>query len=87
MPIRRFVGGSLFAVHFQTLNQAIMLSQKTKGKKMADCPVCGARVETDSTVVQGELLECGDCGSELEITGTDPVTLEEAPEAEEDWGQ
>jgi len=54
---------------------------------MADCPVCGARVETDSTVVQGELLECADCGSELEITGTEPVTLEEAPEAEEDWGQ
>jgi len=44
-------------------------------------------VETDSTVVRGELLECVDCGSELEITGTDPVTLEEAPEAEEDWGQ
>jgi len=56
-------------------------------KRMADCPVCGARVATDSTVVQGELLECADCGSELEITATDPVTLQEAPEAEEDWGQ
>lgn len=58
-----------------------------KAKSMADCPVCGARVETDSTVVQGELIECADCGSELEITGTDPVTIQEAPEAEEDWGQ
>lgn len=54
---------------------------------MADCPVCGAKVEIDSTVVQGELLECADCGSELEVTGTDPVTIQEAPEAEEDWGQ
>jgi alpha-aminoadipate carrier protein LysW len=54
---------------------------------MADCPICGARVETDSTVVTGELIECVDCGSELEVTGTDPVELQEAPEAEEDWGQ
>lgn len=54
---------------------------------MAECPVCGARVETDSTVVAGELIECADCGTELEITGTDPVALQEAPEAEEDWGQ
>lgn len=44
-------------------------------------------MEIDSTVVQGELLECADCGSELEVTGTDPVTIQEAPEAEEDWGQ
>ncbi len=35
----------------------------------------------------GELLECGDCGSELEVISLDPVKLEEAPEAEEDWGQ
>jgi len=54
---------------------------------MADCPVCGARVDVDSTVVKGELIECVDCGSELEVKGTDPVVLEEAPEAEEDWGQ
>ncbi|MGA8260616.1 MAG: lysine biosynthesis protein LysW [Arenicellales bacterium] len=54
---------------------------------MAECPVCGAQVGTDSTVVEGELIECADCGSELEITGIDPVMLEQAPEAEEDWGQ
>jgi len=54
---------------------------------MAECPVCGARVATAATVVEGELLECVDCGSELEITATDPVMLQEAPEAEEDWGQ
>lgn len=54
---------------------------------MTECPVCGAPVEADSTVVQGELLECGDCGTELEVTNLDPLTLQEAPEAEEDWGQ
>ncbi len=57
------------------------------GKNMAECPICGAWVEVDTTAVEGELLECEDCGTELEVTGTDPVTLEEAPEAEEDWGQ
>ena len=51
------------------------------------CPVCGAEVSLSDDVVKGELIECGDCGTELEVTGLDPVTLEEAPEAEEDWGQ
>ena len=54
---------------------------------MAECPVCGAEVALSDDVVKGELIECEDCGTELEVTGTDPVTLEEAPEAEEDWGQ
>ena len=35
----------------------------------------------------GELLVCEDCGAELELTSLDPVTLAEAPSAEEDWGQ
>ncbi len=32
-------------------------------------------------------MECDDCGSELEVTSVDPVTVQETPEAEEDWGQ
>jgi alpha-aminoadipate carrier protein LysW len=62
-------------------------STRKRLNEMAECPVCGAQVGTDSTVVEGELIECADCGTELEVTGTDPVTLEQAPEAEEDWGQ
>ena len=54
---------------------------------MNECPVCGAEVSLSADVVKGELVECGDCGTELEVTSVDPVTLQEAPEAEEDWGQ
>jgi alpha-aminoadipate carrier protein LysW len=54
---------------------------------MHECPVCGAELTLADDVVKGELLECDDCGSELEVVSLDPVKLEEAPEAEEDWGQ
>jgi len=54
---------------------------------MSECPVCGAEITLADDVVKGELLECDDCGSELEVVSLEPVTLEEAPEAEEDWGQ
>jgi len=54
---------------------------------MNECPVCGAELALADDVVKGELLECDDCGCELEVVSTDPAKLEEAPEAEEDWGQ
>lgn len=54
---------------------------------MAECPICAADVEVAEDTVQGELLTCPDCGSELEVINLDPVTLKEAPEEEEDWGQ
>jgi len=54
---------------------------------MSECPVCGAEVSPGDDAVKGELIECDDCGSELEIVSLDPLKLEEAPEAEEDWGQ
>ena len=37
--------------------------------------------------VVGELMSCDDCGCELEVLGLKPVSLGEAPEAEEDWGE
>jgi alpha-aminoadipate carrier protein LysW len=54
---------------------------------MSECPVCGAEITVANDIVKGELLECDDCGSELEVVSLEPVTFEEAPEAEEDWGQ
>lgn len=55
--------------------------------KSAECPVCGADVRLEDDVVQGELLTCPDCGSELEVITVDPAELAEAPQEEEDWGQ
>lgn len=54
---------------------------------MAECPICGAEVKTDENTVIGELLECSDCGSELEVTQINPIALAEAPQEEEDWGE
>ena len=54
---------------------------------MGECPVCGADIEIADNVISGELVVCDDCGVELEVLGTDPVKLAEAPSAEEDWGQ
>ncbi len=55
--------------------------------KTAECPVCDAEVKLADDVVEGELLECAECGSELEVISLDPPKLDEAPQEEEDWGQ
>lgn len=53
----------------------------------AECPVCGAMIELQEDTVVGELLECPDCGTELEVASLNPPTLNEAPQEEEDWGE
>lgn len=58
-----------------------------EGNVMAECPVCGAEVELAADAVVGELMECEDCGTELEVLEIEPPELGEAPESEEDWGQ
>jgi alpha-aminoadipate carrier protein LysW len=52
-----------------------------------DCPICDAHVAVAADTVVDELLECSDCGSELVVSALDPFALEEAPMAEEDWGE
>ena len=54
---------------------------------MFRCPVCDAEVDLGGDALKGELVECEDCGTELEVLRVDPPKLAEAPEAEEDWGQ
>ena len=44
-------------------------------------------VQLEKDIVVGELLECPDCGSELEVLKVAPPALGEAPETEEDWGE
>lgn len=36
---------------------------------------------------QGEILTCGECGTELEVLSLDPIQLALAPETDEDWGE
>jgi alpha-aminoadipate carrier protein LysW len=51
------------------------------------CPECGADVSLNENVEKGEIIQCGDCGAELEVIKIDPVELALAPEEEEDWGE
>ena len=51
------------------------------------CPECDASVVFDRAPLNGEVARCRDCGVEVEVVGTDPLTLEIAPEVEEDWGE
>jgi len=53
-----------------------------------ECPVCAGALDVPVDVMLNELLDCGDCGSELEVTGLSPaITVAEAPMAAEDWGE
>jgi alpha-aminoadipate/glutamate carrier protein LysW len=52
----------------------------------AECPECAAEIELED-VLEGEIVNCPDCGVELEVVSIDPLTLELAPEEEEDWGE
>jgi len=53
----------------------------------AICPICDAEIKAPGDVVEGELLSCPDCGTELEVISIDPFTVAEAPQEEEDWGE
>lgn len=53
----------------------------------AECPECGATIEFEETPMVGEIIECEECGVELEVVSVNPLKLEVAPEVEEDWGE
>lgn len=51
------------------------------------CPECEGPVRFDRAPLTGQVARCTDCGVELEVTSTSPLTLALAPEVEEDWGE
>ncbi|PON16979.1 lysine biosynthesis protein LysW [Candidatus Entotheonella serta] len=54
---------------------------------MAKCPECGADIVEEPSFEEGEIIDCEDCGVELEVVGVEPLELGLAPEEEEDWGE
>jgi alpha-aminoadipate carrier protein LysW len=52
----------------------------------ATCPECEAEIQLDNPM-RGEIVSCPDCGADLEVTSVNPLTLEVAPMAEEDYGE
>jgi alpha-aminoadipate/glutamate carrier protein LysW len=55
--------------------------------KLAECPECAAEVTLPDDVMENEIVQCAECGMELEVVSLDPPTLDFAPEEEEDWGE
>lgn len=51
------------------------------------CPECEAALDVPDDVMQGEIMECAECGAELEVMSVQPLVIELAPEVEEDWGE
>jgi alpha-aminoadipate carrier protein LysW len=55
--------------------------------KKSVCPECAAEIELAEDVMEGEIVDCPECGVELEVVSLDPLSLDLAPEEEEDWGE
>ena len=54
---------------------------------MALCTECEAEIHLEPSAEVGEIIQCPDCGLDLEVLGIDPPALAPAPEEEEDWGE
>ncbi len=54
---------------------------------MVECETCGFDISVESNAGVGELVTCGQCGQEFEITGMNPLHLSNAPKTEEDFGE
>lgn len=63
------------------------MSASTTTLTATTCPECEGSVRFDRPPLRGQVARCTDCGVELEVTLTSPLTLELAPEVEEDWGE
>jgi len=51
------------------------------------CPECEAAVQLTGDVEHGEVVQCHECGADLEVVALKPARLILAPPEEEDWGE
>ena len=54
---------------------------------MALCTECEVEIILEDTTEVGEIIQCPDCGMDLEVISVDPPEVAPAPEEEEDWGE
>ncbi|MEA3407372.1 MAG: lysine biosynthesis protein LysW [Chloroflexota bacterium] len=54
---------------------------------VGECPECAAEITLGDDVLEGEIVNCPECGVELEVISVDPLAFDLAPEEEEDWGE
>ena len=57
--------------------------------KKGTCPSCYYEIELSGDVILGEIVECPDCASELEVVKIEgsELTMNLAEEVEDDWGE
>ena len=51
------------------------------------CTECDCNIELTDDLVIGEIIVCPDCGIELEVMSLEPLSVDLAPQVEEDWGE
>ena len=52
------------------------------------CPECKEDVQVDEDTDKGDIVECENCDTTLEVVGLDPIELDVAVEdEEEDWSE
>ena len=54
---------------------------------MQNCPECSSSITVNEQAQLNEVINCSECGDELEVIGVNPIELVKAPEIEEDWGE
>jgi alpha-aminoadipate carrier protein LysW len=64
----------------------LLQTPATPANAPIECPECAARLNARPTLA-GEVLDCTDCGAELEVVSLQPLLVQLAPQAEEDWGE
>jgi len=62
-------------------------SMTNSAVQTCECTECAAAVSFAREPLRGEVVRCGECGAELEVTDTGPITVALAPEVQEDWGE
>ena len=45
--------------------------------KKVKCPDCGAKIKIENKVEVGDILECSECGTEVEVLSLSPLMVEE----------
>lgn len=49
------------------------------------CPECSEEVYIDADSEQGDVVACGECGTDLEIVGLDPIEVDVHHEDDDDF--
>lgn len=54
-----------------------------------NCPICDAQVNLPDNTEESEIITCSECSNRVVVENINNknITLAEAPEIEEDWGE